>query len=115
MKLLFVYNANSGKMNALFDAGHKFMSPSTYKCSLCALTFDTFSENRIWKDFRAKSNIDMEFYHKDEFETKFPNINMVFPAILKHEAHQMSTVLNADILNEISNVDDLIARLKLQF
>ena len=114
MKLLFIYNANSGKLNALFDAGHKLMSPSTYKCSLCGLTHNTFSENRSWKEFRAESNLDMEFYHKDEFETKFPNVNMTYPAILKHEAQQISTVLNADVLNEISNVEDLIVRLKLQ-
>lgn len=114
MKLLFVYNANSGQLNALFDAGHKLISPSTYKCSLCALTHNTFSENRSWKEFRVVSNVDMEFYHKDEFEIKYPNLNIIYPAVLKHEAQQISTVLNADVLNEISNVEDLISHLKLQ-
>lgn len=114
MKLLFIYNSNSGKLNALFDTGHKLFSPATYKCSLCALTHETFSENNLWKNFRIESNVDMEFYHKDEFETKFPNVNMIYPAILKLEEQQLSTVLNADVLNEISNVKDLIERLKFQ-
>ncbi len=37
--LVFVYNANSGLLNALLDMGHKVVSPRTYPCSLCALTY----------------------------------------------------------------------------
>ncbi len=113
MKLLFIYNANSGKLNALFDAGHKLFSPSTYQCSLCALTYDTFTENSIWKTFRNESNLTMEFYHKDEFETTFPSVNMIYPAILKLEGNHLTTVLNNDILNTISDVEELIEKLKI--
>jgi len=112
MKLIFIYNANSGKLNALFDAGHKLFHPSTYPCSLCALTYDTFSENIIWKDFRSESNLDMEFYHKDEFESTFPNVRMIYPAILKLENNMLTTVLNNEVLDEISTVENLIERLK---
>ncbi|EPR71226.1 hypothetical protein ADIWIN_3271 [Winogradskyella psychrotolerans RS-3] len=115
MKLLFVYNANSGKLNALFEAGHKLISPSTYKCSLCALTHNAFAENSIWKNFRTQSKVDMEFYHKDEFETTFPSVNMIYPTILKLEDQQISTVLNSEALKELSSIEDLIKRLKLQF
>ena len=110
MKLLFVYNANSGKLNALFDAGHKLISPSTYKCSLCGLTFDTFTENITWKNFRAESQLEMEFYHKDEFESLFPSVKLMYPTILKLENNQLTTVLNPDVLNRISNVETLIER-----
>tara|TARA_R110002049_G_scaffold106743_4_gene254289 strand:- start:72 stop:419 length:348 start_codon:yes stop_codon:yes gene_type:complete len=112
MKLLFIYNANSGSLNALFDAGHKLISPSTYKCSLCALTHDIFTENIIWKNFREESHFDMEFYHKDEFEAKFPSVKMIYPTILKLEGHQLTTVLNPEVLNEISRAEGLIERLK---
>ncbi|WP_296386136.1 GTPase [Winogradskyella sp.] len=112
MTLLFIYNANSGKLNALFDAGHKLFSPSTYQCSLCALTYDTFTENTIWKTFRKESKLEMEFYHKDEFEAKFPSVKMIYPTILKLESKQLTTVLNPDVLNEISDVKVLIERLK---
>ena len=112
MKLLFVYNANSGKLNALFDAGHKLFSPSTYKCGLCALTYNTFTENTVWKTYRKESNIDMKFYHKDEFEATFPNVKMIYPTILKLEGNQLTTVLNSDVLNEIKGVEGLIEKLK---
>ena len=113
MKLLFIYNANSGKINALLDAGHKLLSPTTYQCSLCALTYDVFTENTVWRTFRTESNLTMEFYHKDEFETKFPSVNMIYPAILKLEENQLTTVLNNEILNDISDVETLIERLKI--
>ena len=32
MKLIFVYNAESGKLNTLFDIAHKVIKPETYKC-----------------------------------------------------------------------------------
>lgn len=112
MKLLFVYNANSGKLNALLDAGHKLLRPSTYRCSLCALTHNTFSENKIWKTFRTESKLTMEFYHKDEFETKFPNVKVLYPTVLKLKDKQLSTVLSTDILNDIETVETLIEQLK---
>ena len=112
MKLLFVYNANSGKLNSLFDVGHKLISPSSYKCSLCALTHNVFSENATWKKFRDESHFDMVFYHRDEFEIKFPEVKLVYPTILKLENNQLTTVLNPEVLKEIPSVDTLITRLQ---
>ena len=112
MKLLFIYNANSGPLNTLFDVGHKILSPSTYNCSLCALTHNTFSENKVWKNFRSKNNFEMEFYHKDEFEKKFSSVKLMYPTILKQENNELTTVLNPEVLNEIPNVESLIALLK---
>jgi len=39
MNLIFVYNANGGLVNSWLDTAHKIVSPSTYSCSLCAITF----------------------------------------------------------------------------
>ena len=35
MKLIFVYNADSGPISGLFDIGHKIISPGSYSCGLC--------------------------------------------------------------------------------
>lgn len=112
MTLLFVYNANSGALNALFDVGHKLISPSTYKCSLCDLTFDTFKENKIWKAFRQESSINMAFYHKDEFETTYPNEDMSYPSILKLENDSLTIVFDDTRLNKITSVEELITLIK---
>jgi hypothetical protein len=38
-ELLFVYNADAGLVTGLLDTLHKVLSPSTYSCSLCAITY----------------------------------------------------------------------------
>ena len=112
MKVIFIYNAKSGKLNALLDAGHKLFNPSTYKCRLCALTYDTFTENSDWKSFRIESDLTMEFYHKNEFEAIFPSVRMIYPTVLKLENNQLTTVINPEVLNEISDVETLIEKLQ---
>ncbi|WP_299526456.1 GTPase [Winogradskyella sp.] len=112
MTLVFVYNANSGKINALLDAGHKLFSPSTYPCSLCALTYDTFTENSTWKSFRKEININMKFYHKDEFESEFPYADISYPTILKLDSEMFSTVIDHKTLDNIPDVASLIQKLK---
>ena len=112
MSLIFVYNANSGRVNALLDAGHKLFSPSTYPCSLCALTYDTFTENTLWKAFRQDNKTEMTFYHKDEFERAYPNLKITYPAVLKHEDEQLSIMINQQELENFSTVESLIERLR---
>jgi hypothetical protein len=75
-KLIFVYNATSGKLNSLLDSAHKIASPDTYECRLCHLTFGVFKENELWARFResltnTNSSLQLEFLHKDEFEKQY--------------------------------------------
>ena len=112
--LLFVYNAKSGKLNALLDVVHKLFSPETYQCSLCALTFDAFSENNQWKQFREQSDITMEFYHIDEFEKAFPNTRYEYPVILKVDKNKSEIFIDKEKLNTTNSVDDLIVEIKKQ-
>ncbi|MGB5980832.1 MAG: GTPase [Nonlabens sp.] len=75
-RLIFVYNANSGKLNAWLDSAHKIVSPKTYQCRLCDLTYDIFKENEDWARFResvitSNPNLLLEFLHIDEFEKKY--------------------------------------------
>jgi len=105
---IFVYNANSGALNTLLDVGHKLLSPSTYNCNLCTLTFDTFTENKIWKAFREQSNVEMTFLHIDEFETLFPNTKFKYPIILKEENHELIEFLSSEDIEKINTVEELI-------
>ena len=75
-KLIFVYNANSGKLNAWLDSAHKIVSPSTYDCQLCDLTYGVFKENVEWVRFRESELItnnvrQLEFLHINEFEKNY--------------------------------------------
>lgn len=107
-KLLFIYNAKSGVLNTFIDIGHKLLNPNTYPCNLCVLTYDTFSENKKWAAFKADINIEMEFYHIDEFEKKYDSKNMKYPVVLDQN---LGTVISHSELNNFNSLDELINRL----
>ena len=110
MKLIFVYNADSGLMNTLMDIGHKAISPQTYECNLCGLTFGLLSEHKQWKQFRENSNAEMEFLHRDEFEQKYKQ-KFEYPIILKKD-NDLSIATSPTELNKIETLDELIVHVK---
>ena len=106
MKLIFVYNADSGKLNAWFDIAHKIIKPETYQCSLCALTHDTFSEKKAWQEFRERTNIEMEFLHRDEFEKQY-KMSFNYPVVLR-QTDALKELISADELGQAKNVEELM-------
>lgn len=111
-KLLFVYNAKSGKTNLALDIAHKILSPKTYNCNLCALTHHTFTENKVWKAFKNDCKFVFEFYHKDEFETKYPNLNLSYPIILIENKSKLSILLDSNTIEDFTEINQLILALK---
>lgn len=113
--LIFVYNANSGAKNALLDSAHKVLSPKTYECRLCELTFGLISENKKWKAFRKSSDIEMIFLHKDEyqknFKSKFEQLYDL-PVILHQDNYDLSLLMSKGELNQIEDVEVLIQKIK---
>ncbi|MEJ7610614.1 MAG: hypothetical protein WKF88_05480 [Ferruginibacter sp.] len=79
-QLIFVYNANSDLLSTVTDFAHKILSPSTYQCRLCALTYGNVSIKQEWKFFVESLPIKTVFLHKDEFETQY-KIQPVLPAV----------------------------------
>ncbi len=107
-KLIFIYNANSGKMNAILDSAHKVFSPKTYNCSLCDITFGVLSENKLWKAFRDTSELKLDFLHKDEFlknyKSKF-SYKFTFPIVL---TESLDVFIKTEELNTLTKAEDLI-------
>lgn len=110
MKLIFVYNADSGFANALMDIGHKVISPDTYQCNLCGLTFGVFSEQKKWKQFREESDTQMEFLHRDEFERKY-NQQFEYPIVFKQDQDLEIAISKTD-LESIPTLDRLIEQIR---
>lgn len=111
MRLIFVYNADSGTINAILDSLHKVASPNSYDCNLCALTFGSFTENKTWKNFREHSEIAMEFLHKDEFLDQFGSKwlpEYTFPIILVAQNGELEVFLNSNELNKLETAEALI-------
>lgn len=115
MKLLFVYNVNSGFLDKLIDNAHKIVSPSTYDCNLCSLTYGNFSEDELWRAFREHSALEMEFLHKDEFLRKYRSKwlpKYEFPTILKAESMELELFLPAPELNALNSSEELIEEIQ---
>ena len=110
-KLIFVYNANSGTWNSVLDSVHKILKPETYSCKLCAVTHGLAGKKNTWKNYRKSSNLDMEFFHKDEFLKSFASkylLKFDFPAVLYAENGDLQVLISAEEFNAISSVEKLI-------
>jgi len=115
-KIIFVYNAKSGFVNGLFDAGHKLLSPQSYQCSLCSLTHGAFKERAVWKQFRENAQVEMEFLHIDEFEDNYEHqVKFSYPIVLAESNSGLSILLDDEHLKSLRKVDELIDVLKKQF
>ena len=110
MKIIFIYNANSGKVNTLLDIGHKILSPATYSCNLCSITHGIFSEREAWKQYRLQSNHELEFLHKDEFENKYNyKQELTYPVILtENENGNLDVLVSTEEINRAQTIDELI-------
>lgn len=114
-KLIFVYNANSGKRNALMDSMHKVFSPSTYDCKLCDITFGVMTENSTWKQFRQESELQMEFLHKDEFAKKYASKfghKFRFPIVLIEGEQGLEVLISKEELDQLETANGLVDLVK---
>lgn len=110
-KLLFIYNANSGKVNGYLDALHKLVSPQTYSCNLCGITFGVFTENKAWKKFRKSNDVPMDFKHRDEFKKQYASkfgSKYTFPIVLLENKGELELFISTEELNELNTAEELI-------
>ena len=112
VKLIFVYNAEAGLVRGFMDSIHKTVSPSTYACDLCAITFGLTAMNREWRAWLQKLEIPTEFFHRAEFRKAWPNARFELPAILMENGAQLKAVMGAEDFAGIKDVDQLISVLE---
>lgn len=105
--LLFVYNANSGVMNSLKDYVRKTVSPATYQCNLCALTFGTLGMRSTWAEFIDDLGIPVEFLHRDELRERYGVEDVYLPAVLLKDDNGVSTLIPAEEINALWTLDEL--------
>ncbi|SMB99010.1 hypothetical protein SAMN00120144_3663 [Hymenobacter roseosalivarius DSM 11622] len=112
-KLLFVYNADAGLANGLLDMAHKILSPRTYPCSLCGITYGTTHMRPDWRQFLQSLPLESRFLHRDEFQQQFPGLkNPALPAVFWQDEQQALTpALTAADLAPL-RLEELMQRLR---
>lgn len=114
LKLVFVYNADSGVFNLLSDIAHKMFSPETYSCSLCALTHTNFGMKKEWKNFLESLNAEKEFLHADEFKDKYNIRETELPAVYKQNGDgDLEIFIDSSMINKCQSINDLILHFKI--
>ena len=112
-RLLLVYNADSGIINALKDAVWKQVSPATYPCSLCAITYGAVSMRHEWRRFLESLPLEVVFHHKDDFEEAYPGHGIALPTIAIGDASEAPRVLLSNkTLDQIETTTELMEQVK---
>jgi rSAM/selenodomain-associated transferase 1 len=92
-ELLFVYNAAGDLFSTLTDFAHKLLSPSTYTCALCALTWGNFTMKQEWKAFVRSLPLPVRFLYKDEWAAAYGTA-VALPAVYLHTAHGPEEIIS---------------------
>jgi hypothetical protein len=106
-KLIFVYNADSGLLNSIKDWTHKIVSPETYPCSLCALTYDNLGMRRSWREFIKALGYEVEFLHRDELAEQYKIEAVRLPAAFTLRGGKPALWLEPSAIDACHSLNDL--------
>ncbi len=119
MKIIFVYNASTAFFSQVTDFAHKIISPDTYECNLCKLTYGNFSIKKDWQEFIAKLPHTLIFWHKEELLKEIPAMaSTSLPVILTGNDRETAPriLISSEELNKLQTLEELktllLARLR---
>jgi hypothetical protein len=111
-KLQFVYAVDGGVVAGLFDYVHKIVKPSTYPCSLCALTYGPTGKRGAWARALAELDLDAEFLHRDELVRLDGPDHPPLPAVFTVRDGARELLLSKADIDGCRDLDALIALLQ---
>jgi hypothetical protein len=110
VKLIFVYNADVGLVSGIIDAVHKIVSPGTYPCSLCAVTYGAVRMDPRWRAWLNAAPFAAHFYHRQDFQAAYPALAAIpLPCVLVDRNGKTDTLVTSDALAQVTTLDALIA------
>ena len=111
-EIIFIYNAKSGTVNSLIDWAHKIVSPDTYECSLCGITYDNLGKKAEWSAFLREIKIKSSFIYKDQIinDQKLKDVSL--PCAYLKKSNDMNLLISSDEMNSYKNLNELIDSLR---
>lgn len=107
-RILFVYNADAPLLVQFKDFIHKIVSPETYPCSLCQITFGNLGMKRAWRRFVQNLPYPAVFLHRDELVGENPQLlEHQLPAIFVEEGAEITLMVSAEDLNQTADLPAL--------
>jgi hypothetical protein len=108
-EIIFVYDSESGPGAQVYDFVHKALSPRTYPCNLCKITYGTFTKKQEWKEFVKSLPFRPVFLYRNQFRKQYPDIaSSGFPAVfLKAEGGIPVPLARPQDINKQHSVEEL--------
>ena len=111
-RLILIYHAEGGVFAQLSDAVHKLISPASYPCSLCALSYGAVSMHGAWRRTLESLPVEPVFLHRGEAKVAALAPDVALPAILLRQGKAGPEMLiGADELNACEGLETLTALL----
>ena len=106
-ELIFIYNAKSGIVNEFLDLAHKIISPSTYNCNLCAISYGNFTMKKKWSDYISSLPVRSTFTYKDKV-SEYGYDNIKLPSIIFQDKSKSKVIISSEEINKLKKIDQLI-------
>ena len=112
-RIILVYNEGNGLFDAVSGWSHKLLSPATYQCALCKVTFGLTGMLVKWKNYIEMLPFTVTFLHRDEFREQFPaHVSVTLPVILAGKSGRTEILLSADDLRTTGGLAVLIGMMQ---
>ena len=83
------------------------MSPATYQCNLCALTYGSLGMKGTWARFVDGLGVPVEFLHRDELRERHGLEDVFLPAVLLRDSSGISVLITAEEINVLWTLEEL--------
>ncbi|GAB4339855.1 MAG: hypothetical protein Kow0037_25340 [Calditrichia bacterium] len=114
IELTLIYNAASGRRQAVLDSLHKALHPQSYPCDLCRLTHHFWGERKTWANFRKKLDGSISVYHKDEIPEELMHLAANLPVILVNTTAGWRILLKKTEIRQCANAEDLTGQILIR-
>ncbi len=111
-RLLFVYNADSGTLNAIVDSTKKLLSING--CPLCSLTHSLAGERSEWLSCKESIGIPVDYVHRDELSPSLRGVvGNSLPSVVARAGDEDIVLLGPEVIQRCKgSVADLRGRIK---
>lgn len=111
-RILFIYNADSTVAAKAMDFLHKIVSPETYQCNLCKITYGSFAMDPAWKKYIEDLPVEIRFLHRDEFEQSHAEFQTAYPVALHEKDGTLSEFISVDEIDGFTDLNGLMQTVK---
>lgn len=110
-RLIFVFNAGSGSINAFLDSARKLLQIKG--CTLCTITHGLAGEKSEWKECKEEIGVPVDYVHKDEIGPELGRVvGDQLPCVVAEAEGELILLLTPDVLDRCKgSVADLKGRL----